>query len=161
MFVVLTDEQTLSEHENGLTLQIEHTDVYQANGFYYEVTHFVDSNLFIVKKCLSDTEFDTFVCFQPDDISFGDKSNFIFAFNEDGSFKSELVDDNGVVYTGNLVGVDCISFERPAKISEYQTDDSKPNPFILMFETFNVETGDSFIEYFTGCRVLEKEAQYL
>jgi hypothetical protein len=170
MIVIISDEQTLMEFPEGLSLQVEDIDVYTANGFYYEVYTLdcfdIDSELFIVKKCVSETEFDVFVCFKPVDIEFGDREQFSFLFNDDESYKELLVNDSGITFDGKIVGVDCevdimVSKDYPGKITEYQGPDEEDNPFIFAFEAMNEDSGESFITYLSGCRVNEKEVGFL
>jgi len=164
----LTDEQTLCGWADGLTLKVTDIDKFIAEGFWYELYTLdcskLDTDFFVVRKCISDTEFDTFVCFKQYDIEYGHRKNFDFLFDGD-EYRRELVNADGVVFNEKLVGVDCLvetmGLEKAGKISEYQGPDNEENPFIFAFETMNEDTDESFIQYMSGCRVNEKEVEFL
>ncbi len=170
MNIIFNDEQTLCKWPNGLTLEVNDMERYNGNGFWYELFTLdcsaIDDELYVVKKCVSDTEFDTFVCYKPYDIEFGGRDIFPFLFNEDESYADSLTDNDGVVFAGKVVGIDAevdiMGELKPGNITEYQApDDALENPFIFALEAINEQTGESFISYVQGCRVNQKEVEFL
>lgn len=169
MNVFLTDEQTLGDFSNGLNLKVDSVDIFRANGFFYKVFTLnscgLKTNLFIVQKGVSETECDTYVCFEPVGLEAGDRNDFDFLFDGNYDYIPQIENDEGQ-FNRNLsvnVEVEMDTFDelRPGFATEYQGTADCLNPRAFVFEICNTENDESLIQFLLGVLVNKKEVTFL
>jgi len=164
--VILRDEQSLQDNIRGVVGIIGAEDTYQSDaGFYYKVLEITDhkvpnTNLAIVEKHANKNEFDTYVCYVPQDVTHGSREDNSFLFAEDENYNPAIYADNhefGGVLHSNVEA----NGKNPGFAVEYRAADDVENPAVFVFETINPETQDSYVQLYRGYRVRQDEVSLM
>lgn len=159
--IVMKDEQSLQLNPRGITGVAGEISTYKRSGVtQYEVipveNHDGDQqlNLFIIRKYCGDL-FDTYVCYTPNGIENGSKDNFEFLFS--GKNYEDLFCCDGFDFTKTLSVTDLSTSKNPVFVTEYTSGDNCINNRVFVVETMNMDTRESFVEFYMGCLVRNEE----
>jgi hypothetical protein len=165
--VILNDIQSLSDNINGVTGQIDSEERFQLEGFWYDVHHIINHgqelDLYLVYKCVSEDQFDTYVCYVPPGFEAGDRELHSWLFGDDEAYLSPITQDE-IDYQGvhSLpCEVDTELGPKPGFVSEYRAEVETDNPNVFIFETIDERDGDSYIQLLQGYLVPNMEVEVL